>query len=60
MTALEHSKELSRLKGAITRANNALVKAVIFNDKILQKQKVGQLELQLLNHKLNYYSLTTK
>lgn len=57
MTPAEHTKEATRLKGAITRAKTAMKKPGSLADKIAARAKVNLAEEALRQHKLNYHEL---
>lgn len=57
MTEQEYFKEMSRLKGAVTRAKSALSKPMSLIDKLAAKNKVNAAEDALHSHKLNRFEL---
>lgn len=57
MTEAEWTREERRLKGAITRAKNKVVKLGLLAEKIEARKEQKQLEEVLRNHRLNYFEL---
>lgn len=58
MTPEQWNKELSRLKGAVTRAKTKAAKLPTLAEKIEAACVIAEAEDALHQHKLNYYELT--